>query len=142
MHVYPRGDKLGRAIRTARYRLVEWKVPGATPETADLELYDYEEDPLETENIAAKKPETVAGLRAILNSYPEAKPQFHAKELAPKKAAVDRTALFNRRDADKDDRLTLEKFLTSQDDVKKARGRFPGFDTNNDGFLTRDEFGR
>jgi iduronate 2-sulfatase len=75
IHVYPRGDKLGRAIRTERYRLVEWKVPGAPAETAILELYDYQNDALEKKNIAAEAPEAVATMRKILDSYPEAKPQ-------------------------------------------------------------------
>ncbi len=49
-HVYPRsaqgrGSVLGRAIRTDRYRLVEWKAIGAPADTAELELYDYQEDP-------------------------------------------------------------------------------------------------
>jgi iduronate 2-sulfatase len=44
-HVFPRGARLGRAVRTSRYRMVEWKKPGAAPETADFELYDYETDP-------------------------------------------------------------------------------------------------
>jgi iduronate 2-sulfatase len=142
MHVYPRGNKMGRAIRTARYRLVEWKVPGAASESADLELYDYEKDPLETKNIAAENPETVGELRAILKTYPEAKPQLHAKRKIPEKTPVDRTALFSRRDANKDDKLTLEEFLTNQDDLKKAKARFPNFDKDSDGFLTRDEFGK
>ena len=33
-HAYPRGERIGRAIRTARYRLVEWKVPGFSPKSA------------------------------------------------------------------------------------------------------------
>jgi iduronate 2-sulfatase len=79
-HVYPRsprekGPILGRAVRTERYRLVEWKVPGASPESADIELYDYELDPEETRNIAADKPELVAKLRKLLAAQPEAKPQ-------------------------------------------------------------------
>lgn len=31
IHVYPQGDKLGRAIRTSSHRLVDWKVPGPFP---------------------------------------------------------------------------------------------------------------
>jgi iduronate 2-sulfatase len=69
---YRKGERVGRTIRTERYRLVEWKVPGEHADTAVLEFYDYEEDPLETENISAKRPEEVKALRAILNRYPEA----------------------------------------------------------------------
>lgn len=75
IHVYPRGKRLGRAIRTERWRLVEWKEPGASAESAELELYDYEQDPLETKNLAASTPTVVAELRAILAKHPEAKPQ-------------------------------------------------------------------
>ena len=71
-HVFPK-EKLGRAIRTARYRLVEWKKPRAKPELAEIELYDYQLDPDETKNVANEQPEVVAQLRAILATYPEAK---------------------------------------------------------------------
>src|SRR5206468_1729858 len=75
-HVYLRnprgwGEILGRAVRTARYRLVEWKKSGALGETAELELYDYEADPGETKNLAAAQPEVVSKLRAILATQPE-----------------------------------------------------------------------
>jgi iduronate 2-sulfatase len=78
IHVFPRNQLLGRAARTARYRLVEWKKPGAAPETAEIELYDYESDPLESKNLATEKPEVVAKLRAMLAQEPEAKPQIKA----------------------------------------------------------------
>ncbi len=68
-HAYPK-SKLGRAIRTERYRLVEWKKEGAA-DSVEIELYDYETDPYETRNVAAQQPETVAGLRAILSKYPQ-----------------------------------------------------------------------
>jgi iduronate 2-sulfatase len=71
-HCYPRGERLGRAIRTARHRLVEWKRPGADPATAVLELYDYQLDPDETKNLAAAQRETVAELRAMLAKHGEA----------------------------------------------------------------------
>jgi iduronate 2-sulfatase len=82
-HVFPRnrpgvGETFGRAIRTARHRLGEWKKSGAPADTADLELYDYESDPGETQNLAATQPEVVARLRAILARHPEAKPQATA----------------------------------------------------------------
>jgi arylsulfatase A-like enzyme len=64
-HVYPKA-KLGRAIRTERYRLVEWKGAGEAPEAAKLELYDYQLEPLETRNLAAEQPEIVSQLRTKL----------------------------------------------------------------------------
>ena len=68
-HAYPR-RKLGRAIRTEHYRLVEWRDPGEPAETAVYELYDYENDPLETRNLAGEKPEVVERLAGILADYP------------------------------------------------------------------------
>jgi len=79
-HAYPRNpagqEIIGRGVRTARYRLVEWKKAGAPADTADLELYDYEADPKETKNLAAEQPEVVAKLRALLSAQPEAKAQI------------------------------------------------------------------
>ena len=80
IHVYPRDNKIGRAVRTDRHRLVEWKTPGAPPDTAELELYDYQADPAETKNLAAEQPDVVAKLRAILAMHPEARPQMRTKK--------------------------------------------------------------
>jgi len=68
-HAYPKAGRLGRAIRTARYRLVEW-----TPDDGrtEYELYDYEEDPLETKNIAASAPKVLEQLKAVLAKEPAA----------------------------------------------------------------------
>ena len=82
-HAFPRAPKgagqlIGRAVRTARYRLVEWKKAGAPADTAVLELYDYQDDPDETKNLVKEKPEVVARLRTILSGQPEAKPQVTA----------------------------------------------------------------
>lgn len=70
-HAYPKG-KLGRAIRTDRYRFVEWKPIGGTADQAEYELYDYQEDPHETKNHAASQPTIVEELKAKLAAYPEA----------------------------------------------------------------------
>lgn len=72
-HAFPR-KTLGRAIRTEQHRLVEWKKPGAAPESAEIELYDYAADPLETRNLATEQPDVVNRLRAILARHPEARP--------------------------------------------------------------------
>lgn len=68
-HAFPRA-KLGRAIRTERYRFVEWSNPGDPPESAEVELYDYEIDPLETRNVAAENPDVVTELHSILDRHP------------------------------------------------------------------------
>ncbi|MEM7600234.1 MAG: sulfatase-like hydrolase/transferase, partial [Verrucomicrobiota bacterium] len=70
-HVYPKA-KMGRAIRTDRYRLVQWKKPGADSKTAEYELYDYAESDLELVNIAKQEPEKLGELKEILATYPEA----------------------------------------------------------------------
>ena len=113
-HCYPRGERLGRAIRTTQHRLVEWKVPGAAADSADIELYDYDADPRETKNLAAEKPEIVTRMRAILaGRFPEAKPQWRGKTTAPKQ---DRAAMFTKRDTNHDGKLTREEFLANQSD--------------------------
>ena len=138
-HVYPRGERLGRAVRTARYRLVEWKVPGRVADTADLELYDYETDPLETKNLAADQPEVVSRLLALLAKLPEAKPQIKDAR-ATTRQKQDRTALFEKKDMNHDNQLTRTEFLANQPDPAEAPKRFDRFDVNKDGVLSRDEF--
>lgn len=69
-HAYPKA-RLGRAVRTERYRLVEWRSIGADPATAVLELYDYQTDPQERRNLAASEPRVVEELQAILARYPQ-----------------------------------------------------------------------
>ncbi len=135
-HSYPRGERIGRAVRTARHRLVEWKIPGSSPDTADLELYDYEADPLETKNLAAAQPEVVKQLRTLLAAQPEARPQVRAAA----KPKQDRAAMFEQKDANHDGKLTREEFLANQTDPAAAPKRFERFDVNKDSTLSRDEF--
>lgn len=152
-HVYPRSSRLGRAIRNSRYRMVQWKEIGAKPDSAEMELYDYETDPLETQNIASKYPEIVATMNAELEKQPEPKPQWKSakqrataaeklKQDQQKRAqnAKSRTAMFAKRDRDQDGFLTLEEFLLHQPDPDEAPKRFPKFDKNNDQKLSEDEF--
>ena len=144
IHVYPRDKLLGRAIRTARHRMVEWKVPGAESSTAEYELYDYEKDPLETKNLAASQPEVLESLKAILAKHPEAKPQIKpGNEASARPAAApkqDRGAMFDKRDTNKDRQLTREEFLANQPDPDAAPARFIRFDKDKNGMLSREEF--
>lgn len=71
-HAFARNGHLGRAIRTDRYRLVEWTSINKPGEVKSYELYDYLNDPLETKNWAGHDPETVESLKAILARHPEA----------------------------------------------------------------------
>lgn len=73
-HCFPRGGRMGRAIRTNRYRMVEWKNMN-DPSDVEYELYDYDGGLLERRNIAAEQPEVLAKLQAILRRHPEAMPQ-------------------------------------------------------------------
>ena len=67
-HAYPK-RKLGRAVRTERYRLVQWT--GAGGKDPEYELYDYQDDPTETRNHAKAKPDVVEHLSSILATYPK-----------------------------------------------------------------------
>jgi len=54
-NLYPRGipgvgSGMGRSIRTDRYRLVEWTVPGK--DFVEYELYDHYTDPAENVSLA------------------------------------------------------------------------------------------
>jgi len=145
--VYPRGALVGRSLRTATHRLVEWKEPGAAAETAEWELYDYTSDPDETRNHVKEQADTVAALKVKLAALPAAKPQFKAaaapaKEATGKKAGSgqDRAKLFANRDKDNDGKLSREEFLANQKDAATAPERFTRFDKDKDGFLTREEF--
>lgn len=78
-HSFPRDGKLGRAIRNADYRLVEWKAIGKDEE-AIYELYKYSEDNIEKENIYAPNLPIVRELKNYLNQQP----QPHAERVASK----------------------------------------------------------
>ncbi|MCC9603001.1 sulfatase [Stieleria sp. JC731] len=81
IHVYPRSNRIGRAIRTDRYRLVAWESnKRQDPDPTDYELYDYKADPLETKNLAASQPEAVASLKLLLEQHPQPKRSIAGKK--------------------------------------------------------------
>ncbi|MEM7475908.1 MAG: sulfatase [Planctomycetota bacterium] len=73
-HAYPK-SKLGRAIRTERYRLVEWVPLNNRQLKPEYELYDYSESAVETKNVAADNPNVVEELKQILAKYPDPVPR-------------------------------------------------------------------
>lgn len=70
-HSYPKGGYIGQAIRTERYRLVEWTHMKDKKAEKIFELYDYLDDPLETKNHAQLKPEVFKKLKQIINKHPK-----------------------------------------------------------------------
>jgi iduronate 2-sulfatase len=68
-HVFPRGRRLGLAVRTPRYRLVAWTPREGSARRVIYELYDYESDADETRNLATQEPEVVEQLNAMLGSH-------------------------------------------------------------------------
>ncbi len=79
-HCFPKGGRLGQAIRTPRYRLVKWQPMPGKPKPGlpklkggEIELYDYLADPLEKRNVAADNPDLVKRLSAILAAQPAPK---------------------------------------------------------------------
>jgi iduronate 2-sulfatase len=78
-HVFPRRvagrEMLGRAVRTARYRYVEWRAVD-NGEVLGSELYDYEADPDETANLASRpeRRELVETLAARIAALGPARP--------------------------------------------------------------------
>ena len=73
-HAYPK-RKLGRAIRTERYRLVEWQSLNNRDAKPEYELYDYSGSVVEEINIAKQSPEIVEDLKIILARYPDPVPR-------------------------------------------------------------------
>lgn len=77
-HVWRNHRYTGLAIRNERYRLVKWvSNKGKEP---ILELYDYQTDPQETENLARKKPEVVKKMEAILARQPKHAALYRARK--------------------------------------------------------------
>jgi len=68
-HCYPRSKRFGWAIRTERYRLVQWGDP-TKPDACEYELYDFQRDPIEKVNLADQHPEIVAELHKKFAAYP------------------------------------------------------------------------
>jgi len=65
-----RGGKKAKSTEKPTEAKVESKEAAA--ETAELELYEYTDGPVERKNIVSEKPDVVTRLQNILNGYPEA----------------------------------------------------------------------
>lgn len=163
MSQYPRTDAgktlMGYSLRDERWRLTLWR-ERATNAIHATELYDEVNDPHETVNLAAKpeNAEVVARLSKFLpppiapataeNTAPKAgkgkKGKGKAEEAAPAPATADaskdRGPMFDRRDVNKDGKLSKEEFMDKQKDPAHAAENFVKFDKDKDGSLTKEEF--
>ena len=147
---YPRGTPdgpvMGYSVRDERWRCTFWRERNG-PKIIATELYDEVNDPAETVSLA-DKPEHKALIESLAKHLPPVgssagskKPATTSKPTANKKPAddEDRGARFDRLYPNKT-KLTLEEYLEKQSDKPAAKERFAKFDTDKDGFVSRDEF--
>ena len=159
-------DVMGYSIRDDRWRLTLWRSL-ADNKIVDTELYDEVNAPTEPENLA-NKPENKEVIERLSKFLPPPIPAAdpNAKKIAKGKknlidleakkrdedatapgitppatdATKDRGAMFDRRDVNKDGKLSKEEFMDKQKDPVHAAENFTKFDKDKDGFLTKEEF--
>ena len=159
---YPRTDAgkslMGYSIRDERWRLTLWRDRKDNTIHA-TELYDEANDPHETVNVATKaeNAEVVARLSKHLPPpiAPATTENTEAKAKGKKgKAAAEapttpdaaadpakeRGAMFERRDVNKDGKLSKEEFMDKQKDPEHAAQNFTKFDKDRSGDLSKEEF--
>jgi iduronate 2-sulfatase len=158
---YPRRDPatgtdiMGYSIRDSRWRATFWRERSG-PKIIATELYDEQNDPTETVSLA-NKPEhktlmesfaqflPPVGSAAIDNTAPKSKKAKTADSKATATAPVldkdlDRNVRFDKIDKEKVGKLSRAIYLASQSNAELASDRFEKWDSNKDGFLSRDEF--
>ena len=157
---YPRTDAgkslMGYSIRDDRWRLTLWRNRADNTIHA-TELYDEAKDPHETVNVATK-PENAEVIARLTKHLPQpiapATPENTEAKAKGKKAkgkapeapapkaddAKDRGPMFDRRDINKDGKLSKDEFMDKQKDPAHAAENFIKFDKDKDGSLTKEEF--
>ena len=141
---YPRGGAalgaslMGYSIRDERWRLTLWR-DRSSQAIAATELYDEQNDPAETRNVAGKT-ENKAIIEALSKHLPRPIETKQAAKASAAKPALDRAALFAKKDANQDGKLSREEFMANQSDPDAAKSRFEAWDADKDGALSREEF--
>jgi iduronate 2-sulfatase len=147
-------EVMGYSVRNDRWRATFWR-DRKGPTMVATELYDEQNDPTETVSLA-NKPEHKALLDTLAKHLPPvgsaALPEQPKKPAQGKKnpkanekpsatgASSNRGVQFDRLDEGKAGKITREFYKTHQSDPAAADERFQKWDTNQDGFLSREEF--
>jgi arylsulfatase A-like enzyme len=154
--IYPKSSKdhggalMGYSVRNERWRCTFWRTRNAA-DIGFIELYDHQNDPNETVNLATK-PELVE----VIASLQEHLPPVGSDQQPPKSGKVAKTVDGTNRNAaqpnePRDKRydrlypgkpqLTESEYLAGQGgDLSAAKARFANFDADKDGFVSRSEF--
>lgn len=115
-----------------------------------IELYHLINDRNQRTNLADQHPDRVKSMQKSIRDWSETLPNL-AESLAvvqnrrapaarPTASKLDRNTIFDNKDLNHNGQLTLEEFLHRFPDAEEGRRRFPKFDKNSDGVLSRDEF--
>ena len=159
-------DVMGYSIRDDRWRLTLWRSLEDN-KIVDTELYDLVNAPTSPENLA-KKPENKEVIARLSKFLPPPIPAAdpHAKKISKGKKNVidvdakkkdedatapkistpkgeepkDRGPMFDRRDVNKDGKLSKEEYMDKQKDPTHAAENYIKFDKDKDTFLTKEEF--
>jgi N-acetylgalactosamine-6-sulfatase len=136
------------AIRDGPWKLL------LNPDRGRAELYEVERDPGEALNVAAAHADVVARLGDRVLAWQKTLPPGPVEaaagrndyawpqEGAVSKMAAEREPLFVKSDKDQNGELSREEYLSNFPGQQRPVGeaRFPTFDANKDGRLSRDEF--
>ena len=154
--VYPRSSKdhggplMGYSVRTEQWRCTFWRKRNAA-DIGFIELYDEQNDPNETVNLATK-PEHAALIESLKKHLPPVGSDFAPKKSGKvaktvggsKSKAYDpnepRDKRYDRLYPGKP-KLTEAEYLAGQGGNKaEAKARFMKLDGDKDGYVTREEF--
>lgn len=144
---YPRGGAqtgnrplMGYSIRDARWRLTLWR-DRSNGQIVATELYDEQNDPAETVNLAGKAENKVIVAKLSKHLPPPLMSKAPGKRNSARaQPGQDRAALFDKKDKNHDSTLSFEEFMANQRDPEGAKERFKQWDADKDGFLSREEF--